>query len=133
MLRQDEVGALASRCLLGRSGVRTSSSAAIAMVGVEFVAHGWFEPLGQCLGARQVRGNEDHAVGRFETGARQVDHVARRRRGDRRRFGFRLTMVAGLSRNCHKPAAPIAMKGIFETTFQKFGMPATARQSANRW
>ena len=32
----------------------------------------------------------------------------------------------------HSPAAPTARKGRFETTLQKFGMPATARQSANR-
>ena len=32
----------------------------------------------------------------------------------------------------HSPAAPTARKGRFETAFQKFGMPAAARQSANR-
>jgi hypothetical protein len=41
-------------------------------------------------------------------------------------------MVAGPSRNRQRPAAPITIKGIFETTFQKFGTPATVRQSANR-
>ena len=29
------------------------------------------------------------------------------------------------------PTAPTAMKGRFETTFQKFGIPTNARASAN--
>jgi hypothetical protein len=49
-----------------------------------------------------MRGNEDDAVGRFETGARQVHDIARRRSGDRRRLRFGL--IKQRERTAPRPA-----------------------------
>ena len=52
------------------------SSAPIAAVRIEFVLYRRIEPLGQGLGAAEMRGNENDAVGRLQAGLRQVVGIA---------------------------------------------------------
>ena len=54
----------------------------VPLVGIELVDHRRVDPFGEGLGARQVGGDEDHAVGRRQAGADQVDGIAGRRLGD---------------------------------------------------
>ena len=57
---------------LMRAGAVVDVECQFAPIRVKLVGYRGIKPFGQGLGAGQMRGDEDNAIGRFQTGLRQV-------------------------------------------------------------